>query len=40
MAGQSVGLVREMKPAAEVVRELVEDARQIIAQRLAGAEGV
>ena len=40
LAGQSVGLVREMKPAAEVVRELVEGARQIIAQRLAGAVGV
>jgi nitronate monooxygenase len=33
-AGQGVGLVREIKPAAEIVQELVEGARQIIAQRL------
>jgi nitronate monooxygenase len=32
-AGQSVGLVHEVKPAAEVVRELVEGARRIIAER-------
>ncbi len=35
LAGQGVGLVREIKPAAEIVQELVEGARQIIAQRLA-----
>jgi hypothetical protein len=29
-----VGLVREVKPAGQIVRELVEEARQIIAQRL------
>ena len=36
LAGQSVGLVREVKPAGQIVRELVEEARQIISQRLAG----
>ena len=30
LAGQSAGLVREIKPAAEVVRELVDGARAII----------
>ena len=34
LAGQGVGLVREIKPAALIVRELVEGARQIIEQRL------
>lgn len=34
LAGQSVGLVREIKPAAAIVRELVDDARRIIEQRL------
>jgi NAD(P)H-dependent flavin oxidoreductase YrpB (nitropropane dioxygenase family) len=36
LAGQRVGLVREVKPAGQIVHELIEDARQIIAQRLAG----
>jgi nitronate monooxygenase len=36
LAGQSVGLVREAKPAGQIVRELVDEARQIISQRLAG----
>jgi NAD(P)H-dependent flavin oxidoreductase YrpB (nitropropane dioxygenase family) len=36
LAGQAVGLVREIKPAGQIVRELVEEARQIIAQRLLG----
>jgi NAD(P)H-dependent flavin oxidoreductase YrpB (nitropropane dioxygenase family) len=36
LAGQSVGLVREIKPAGQIVHELVEEARQIIAQRLLG----
>jgi NAD(P)H-dependent flavin oxidoreductase YrpB (nitropropane dioxygenase family) len=36
MAGQSVGLVNEIKPAAQVVRELVEGAQQLIHQRLLG----
>ena len=35
LAGQGVGLVREVKPAGQIVRELVEEAEQIIAQRLA-----
>jgi NAD(P)H-dependent flavin oxidoreductase YrpB (nitropropane dioxygenase family) len=36
LAGQSVGLVHEIKPAGQIVHELVEEARQIIAQRLLG----
>jgi hypothetical protein len=36
-AGQGVGLVHELMPAAEVVQELVEGARRIIEGRLAGA---
>jgi nitronate monooxygenase len=36
LAGQSVGLVREIKPAALIIRELVEGARQIIEHRLKG----
>jgi len=36
LAGQSVGLIREVKPAGKIVSELVEEARQIITQRLAG----
>ena len=36
LAGQDVGLVREIKPAGRIVRELVEEARQIIARRLVG----
>ena len=35
LAGQGVGLVAEMKPAGDIVRELVEEARQIVS-RLAG----
>jgi NAD(P)H-dependent flavin oxidoreductase YrpB (nitropropane dioxygenase family) len=31
-AGQGVGLVREIRPAAEIVRELADEARRIIAQ--------
>lgn len=37
LAGQSVGLVHEIKPAATIVREMVAGARQIIEQRLNGA---
>ena len=37
LAGQSVGLVREIAPAAEIVRELVEGASRIIEQRLHGS---
>jgi NAD(P)H-dependent flavin oxidoreductase YrpB (nitropropane dioxygenase family) len=36
MAGQSVGLVNEIKLAAQVMRELVEEAQQVIHQRLVG----
>jgi NAD(P)H-dependent flavin oxidoreductase YrpB (nitropropane dioxygenase family) len=36
LAGQGVGLVREVKPAGQIVHELVEEARQIIAQGLVG----
>jgi NAD(P)H-dependent flavin oxidoreductase YrpB (nitropropane dioxygenase family) len=36
LAGQGVGLVREIKPAGQIVRELVAEARQIISQRLLG----
>jgi NAD(P)H-dependent flavin oxidoreductase YrpB (nitropropane dioxygenase family) len=36
LAGQGVGLVYEIKPAGQIVHELVEEARQIIAQRLLG----
>lgn len=32
LAGQSVGLVQEMKPAAEVVREFAEGARHILSR--------
>jgi NAD(P)H-dependent flavin oxidoreductase YrpB (nitropropane dioxygenase family) len=34
LAGQSVGLVREIKPAAQIIEELLDGARQIIEQRL------
>lgn len=34
LAGQGVGLVHDIKPAATIVRELVEGAKQIIEQRL------
>jgi NAD(P)H-dependent flavin oxidoreductase YrpB (nitropropane dioxygenase family) len=34
LTGQGVGLVREIKPAGEIVRELVEEGQQIISQRL------
>jgi nitronate monooxygenase len=33
LAGQSVGLVSQIKPAGEIVRELVEGARRIVTQR-------
>lgn len=35
LVGQGVGLVGESKPAGQIVRELVEEARQIVSQRLA-----
>jgi nitronate monooxygenase len=34
LAGQSVGLVGQIKPAGEIVHELVEGARRIVTQRL------
>ncbi len=34
LAGQGVGLVREIKPAAQNIEELLDDARQIIEQHL------
>jgi enoyl-[acyl-carrier protein] reductase II len=37
LAGESVGLVGEIKPAGQIV--LVEETRQIISQRLAGLVG-
>jgi enoyl-[acyl-carrier protein] reductase II len=36
LAGQGVGLVRAIQPAGEIVHELVQEARRIIAQRLYG----
>jgi NAD(P)H-dependent flavin oxidoreductase YrpB (nitropropane dioxygenase family) len=36
LAGQGVGLVGKIKPAGEIVRELVDEARKIVSQRLAG----
>jgi hypothetical protein len=39
LAGQSVGLVRAIKPAGQIVQELIEEARQIISQRLVGLMG-
>jgi nitronate monooxygenase len=34
LAGQSVGLVHEIKPAATIVRDLVDGARKLIEQGL------
>ena len=34
LMGQSVGLVHEIKPAALIIRDLVEGARQLIERRL------
>jgi nitronate monooxygenase len=39
LAGQGVGLVREIKPAGQIVRELMEEARTI-ARHLAGREAI
>lgn len=36
LAGQCVGLVSDIKPAATIVRELVEGVQEIIDQRLKG----
>ena len=34
LAGQSVGLVKEIKPAGEIVREIVAEPEEIISRRL------
>ena len=34
LAGQTVGLVKELKSAATIVRELADEARRLIDQRL------
>jgi nitronate monooxygenase len=34
--GQTAGLISDVKPAAEIVREIVEQAEAIITSRLAG----
>jgi NAD(P)H-dependent flavin oxidoreductase YrpB (nitropropane dioxygenase family) len=39
LAGQSVGLVHEIKPAAQIVQELVDEAHQLIHDRLLGLSG-
>jgi NAD(P)H-dependent flavin oxidoreductase YrpB (nitropropane dioxygenase family) len=36
LAGQSAGLIHEVKPAGQIVGELVAEAHQIISQRLVG----
>jgi len=39
LAGQSVGLVHAITPAATLVRELVDDAARIVRERLVAAVG-
>jgi hypothetical protein len=34
LAGQDVGLVAEIRPAAEIIRKIADKARMRIAQRL------
>jgi NAD(P)H-dependent flavin oxidoreductase YrpB (nitropropane dioxygenase family) len=36
IAGESVGLIKEIKPAGEIVHSMMEEARQIIEHRLTG----
>ena len=38
LAGQCVGLVREVKPAGEIVREMVQDAARILDERARQAQ--
>lgn len=38
-AGQGVGLIKEILPAGEVVRRLVDDAQQVIQQRFSNDVG-
>ncbi|HZO55967.1 MAG TPA: nitronate monooxygenase, partial [Bryobacteraceae bacterium] len=33
LAGQSVGMVREIKPAAEIIRDIVEQAARVLKER-------
>lgn len=33
-AGQSVGMIKEVKPAGDIVRELVDSARKLIHEEL------
>jgi enoyl-[acyl-carrier protein] reductase II len=33
--GESAGLVKKIKPAGEIVHEMIDEARRIIAERLA-----
>ena len=40
LAGQAVGLVNEIKPAASVVRELADGAARLIEQRLSSLVSV
>jgi hypothetical protein len=39
-AGESAGLVRQIKPAAEIVHEIMSEARRIIEERLAYVGGL
>jgi NAD(P)H-dependent flavin oxidoreductase YrpB (nitropropane dioxygenase family) len=39
LAGESAGLVQEIKPAGEIVREMVDEARRIITRRLSPMTG-
>jgi hypothetical protein len=39
-AGESVGLVRAIKPAGDIVHEMMEEATKIIGTRLAPLVGV
>jgi enoyl-[acyl-carrier protein] reductase II len=34
LAGQSVGLVAEIKPAGEIVREIMREAQELISRKL------
>jgi hypothetical protein len=36
VAGENVGLVKEIKSAGEIVHEMMGEARQVISERLAG----
>jgi NAD(P)H-dependent flavin oxidoreductase YrpB (nitropropane dioxygenase family) len=38
LAGQCAGLVRDVKPAGEIVREMVQDAARILAERARQAQ--